>query len=75
MRGKELVHRGLVLEVRADDVEGLVLAKPGKARFLEGNVVVVVEVVEPDDLVAAIEQAPREVRADEARRAGDEDFH
>ena len=42
---------------------------------LSVDVVVVVQVVEPDDGVAALEQAPRDVHADEAGGAGDEDFH
>ena len=42
-----------------------------------GQVVAVAgrEVVEHAHLVAALEQAPDEVRADESRAAGDEDFH
>ena len=39
------------------------------------TIVVVVEVVEADDLVAALEQPLRDVEADEAGRAGDEEFH
>ncbi len=44
-------------------------------RQLEVDVVVVVQVVQPDDGVAALEQAPRDVHADEAGGAGDEDLH
>ena len=44
-------------------------------RLLQRDVVVVVEVVEPDDFVAALQQQLRGVEADEAGRAGDEEFH
>ena len=44
-------------------------------RELQVDVVVVVEVVEPDHGVAAREQALRDVHADETGGAGDQDFH
>ena len=43
--------------------------------LLESRVVVVVEVVQAHDLVPARQQELRDVHADEAGRAGDEDFH
>ncbi len=43
-----------------------------EARLLQRDVVVLVEVVEADDLVAARQQLLRDVGADEAGRAGDE---
>ena len=42
---------------------------------LQVDVVVLVEVVEPDDGVAAREQALCDVHADETGGAGDEDLH
>src|SRR5262249_26336151 len=42
-------------------------------RLLERRVVVGVEIVEADDAVAVREQTTRDVEADEAGRAGDED--
>ena len=49
--------------------------QPFETRVLEAHVVVGVEVVVAQDLVAAIEQAVRQRRADEARGAGDQDLH
>ena len=49
--------------------------EPRQPRVLQLDVVVVVEVVEADHLVAARQQALRDVHADEAGGAGDEDFH
>ena len=43
-------------------------------RFLQRHVVVVVEIVEADDLIAALEQQLRGVKADEAGGAGDEEI-
>src|SRR5439155_20143842 len=67
--------------VGAREVElvlGEVDARHVKARrvlLLERDVVVVGEAVERDDIVAALEQRLREVRADEARGAGDDVSH
>src|SRR5438270_5179075 len=46
-----------------------------KPALLEGGVVVVVEVVETDDLVAPVEEGGGDVGADEAGRTGDENLH
>ena len=48
--------------------------EPLKARFLEANVVVVVEVVDADDFIAGGKQPLGDVHADEPGRAGDQDF-
>ncbi len=50
---------------------GLQLCEPGD---LEGRIVVVVEVVDSDDLVAALEQPLRDVHADKTCTAGDQDL-
>src|SRR5215469_15464179 len=44
-------------------------------RGLELRIVVAVQVVEPDHLLAALEEPLRRVIADEARRAGDQNLH
>ena len=62
-------------EVGDDLGEAGAAFEAGEAGALEVDVVVVVEVVEADDFVAAVEQALGDVRADEAGGAGDEDFH
>ncbi len=46
-----------------------------EARFLELGIVVAVDVIDADDLVAAIEKALRRVEADEPRSAGNQEFH
>jgi hypothetical protein len=53
-------------EVEPEDLEA------GGVVLLHGRVVVVVERVDPDDVVTALDERVREVRADEARGAGDE---
>ncbi len=42
---------------------------------LQIDVVVIIEVVEADNRIAAREQTLRDMHADEAGSAGDEDFH
>ena len=49
--------------------------KPRQPRLLQRRIVVVVEVVDADDLVAAREQSLADVHADEAGATGDQDFH
>ena len=57
------------------NVKFALLLQDRETRELQAHVVVVVEVVEADDLVAAREQLLRGVEADEAGGAGDEDLH
>ena len=49
--------------------------QPVDAGLLERGVVIVVEVVDPDDLLAAFEQGAAGRRTDETRGSGDEDGH
>ena len=44
-------------------------------RLLQFDIVVVVQAVEPDNLIAALQQALRDMRTDETGGAGDQDFH
>ena len=46
-----------------------------EAGLLERGVVIIVEVVDADDLIAALEQGARSRRSDEARGSGDKDGH
>src|SRR6185437_16178013 len=63
---------GDVLAVEAESVAPLQLCE---ACFLELRIVVAVDVIDADDLVAAIEKALRRVEADESRSAGNQEFH
>ena len=47
----------------------------GKARSLQRDIVVVVQIVDADNRVAAREQLRRDVRADESGASGDEHLH
>ena len=60
--GEELLHAGAVGHVELDEAEARVRRQPRQAVLLELHVVVVVEVVQADDLVAARQQAQRGVR-------------
>ena len=72
--GEKLRHRRIIGQLELDEAE----ARSGEtceSRLLEIHVVVVVEIVEPDDLVTGVEQALRSTRTDEARGACDQDLH
>ncbi len=78
--GKAGVDRGAVGEIGADEGVGRAglaggVGQDAEAGFLEARVVVVVHAVEADHLVAALEQAPGGVEADEAGVSGHENLH
>ncbi len=72
---EQRIHRLAVREVDPLEPELFLRPQPREPRLLERRVVVRIEVVEADHLVAAREQLPGHVVADEARRAGDEYPH
>ena len=47
----------------------------GEAGLLEGGVVIIVEIINPDDFMVSVEQLLGDVEADESGCAGDEEFH
>ena len=75
LAGEKPGHARAVREVELDEAEPRELLQHLEPRELEAHIVVVVEVVEPDDLVAALEQLAGRVIADEASGAGDQDLH
>src|SRR5574338_565926 len=68
---------GRIGEVDALEGEGVaeVLLQPREPRLLQHRIVIIVEVVDPDDLVAAVEQRPRGRRSDEPSRPRDQYRH
>ncbi len=88
--GEEHPHGLCILEVHAYEAETAVGgalhgfvpvdvvagdAKGGEASVFEGGVVVVVDVVEPDDGVTAVDEPAAYGAADESGCAGNQDFH
>jgi hypothetical protein len=73
--GKEPIHPGAVREIELGEAEALLRQEAIEPRLLELRVVVRIQVVEPDDLIAAVEQTMRSEAADEAGGAGDEYAH
>src|SRR5204863_273551 len=71
--GEHLRHRGAIGDVDAVEGEALPLAEQREPRFLQLRIVVVVDDVEADDLVAALEQLRGGVEADEPGGAGDQE--
>ena len=73
--GEERADGVAVGDVQLDEAKARLRRQPGEPVMLEAWVVVVVQVVEADDAVAAREQDLRDVHADEAGRTGDENLH
>ena len=78
---EEAVDEGLVGEVALDELVGMLrdglgfLLDDTQAILLERGIIIVIEVVEPDDAerLLAFQEPQHEVRADEAGGAGDEE--
>ena len=70
---EERGHPGAVGDVEALEGEVRMRAQAFEPRFLQRHVVVIVEVVDSDHAVAAIEETARRVVPDETRRAGEKD--
>ena len=68
-------HRRAVLEIDAHHRERVVVIEKRSARLLQRDVVVVVEVIEAHDRVAALQELLRGVKADEPGGACDEYLH
>ncbi len=66
---------GAIRNVQPHEAKARVGADLLQARELEGNVVVVVEVIEADNFVAALEQHACGEVADEAGGAGNQELH
>lgn len=73
--GEEFRHARGVAHVQAHKVEIGVGGEAGESGFLQGDVVVVVEVIHPNHLVSPSEEALGHVHADEAGGSGEQDFH
>jgi len=69
------LHRLAVADVHALLGEALVILDPRQPRLLQRHVVVVVQVVDADDLVAAFQQTQGQRIADKAGGSGNEYFH
>jgi len=71
---KEIRYPASVGDVELDEPESGVRREPREARLLQGNVVVVVEVIEAENVVAPREEPLGDVHSDESRCSRDEDF-
>ena len=64
---------GMVSNVEFDEAETFPLRQQGEAVALEGDRVIVIEVVDPGNGDAQIKKCAGDMKADEARRTGQED--
>ena len=62
-------QRRRIGDVAAHEAEIVVFLQPRQPRFLQRHVVIVVEIVDADDGVAALEQTDRGMHADETGRS------
>src|SRR2546428_7775452 len=69
---KQTGHLRAVGHIEQDELESIEVAKLPQSRFLQPGVVIRIQVIDADDVVATLEQATGDVISDEAGRAGDE---
>ena len=67
-------HPLTIGKVELDEMEIILSLQLRKAGFLERNIVIVVEIVEADYLIAALEQPFGEMKSDKTGRAGHQNF-
>ncbi len=75
MLAKHPVHRRAVGDVLANLGIARVVLRARQARLFQRDIVIVVEVVNANDLVAALQQAQGEGTANKTGTAGDQDSH
>ena len=68
-------HGVAVGDIGLEEGKGLVLAQRLQPGEFQDRIVVVAEIVDADDGLAACQQGPRDVRSDEPGDSGDEDGH
>jgi len=73
--GKQRRHGFAIGNVFPVDVESLVRRELRQPIFLQLHVVIIVDVVDGMDFIAAFQQIPADMKADKARRSGQQDFH
>jgi hypothetical protein len=72
---EEVGDRGTVAEVESREAKSRFPEQPIEARLFEGRFVIIVEIVQADDLVAALQETHCGVIADESGCSGDQHFH
>ena len=72
---EQILHGGLVREIDVREFEPVAPFQLRQARALQRDVVIVVEIVEADHMIAPVEQHLGGVEADEPGRACHKDFH
>ena len=70
MRGEQLGHFGTICDIERLEAKRRKAAQLGEPRLLERGIVVVIEIVDPDDRASLLEQAARHMEPDESRRSG-----
>jgi hypothetical protein len=73
--GENRRHQIDVEDIASNQLESAACEGVREVSGLDGGIVELVEVVDPQDLMSRGEQTVDEMRADEARGAGDEDSH
>jgi hypothetical protein len=72
---KDLLDGGYVCDIRFEETEVTASLKAIQARLLERDIVIIIEIVDAQNFVPAINKPMRDMRTDEARGSCDKNFH
>jgi hypothetical protein len=72
---KQLGHRVTVGDIELEESEAWAVLQLGQAVFLEAHIVVGVEIVDADDLIATLKKRPAGMKTDETGGTRHQDFH
>lgn len=72
---KELGQSGVINDIHPHKTKAGISLQAFEARQLESRIVIVVEVVDADDLVAPLKKPLCNMQTDKTSRAGKQDFH
>src|SRR6267154_265634 len=75
LRREQGLDAAAIDQIALDEAKLLVPLQYIEPRSFEARIVVIVQVIEPDYLIAARKQSLRDVKSNESCRAGDQDLH
>ena len=73
--GEGGIDRRAILQAGAYIGKARISEQPRQPRLLEADIVVVVEIIDADNRIPALQQAQRKGRTNKAGTAGKQDFH
>src|SRR5438128_11012754 len=71
----EAKHRVAIGNIKPGEPEAGIGVQPGKPSLLEGDIVIIVQIIDADDLLAAVQQRSANMETDKAGGTSEENRH